>query len=405
MLTFKINYSYLALVFLIIVSGFDVVSVNAAGANIRLSYFVFAIFFLKLYLFSKATMSIRELLFVLLLFACALFTLIYAENLKIGVAYSIWLLVNFFCVFLVFRALTIKLGVHFAIRAYQLAFRLQIIIAAFLFVAGVQERAHFLYYEPSYFVLASIPYLTIAVYMRVVMKHAGLLDLFLIMLMLLITKSAFLMLLILIIYTTVMLTKEGVSRSSIARLAVFTLAISIFSYLYVTFSNDLIARTIRDLIESPSVLIAALERSGNRWPRIQMVWDAIIVNFPYGIGPGNYERYSINFNQGVDYSNGLPWLEPRGKPAVNMWFEIIVELGIVAAILFLSKYFGWWLKARAFPVKHPIKIFSVILIVYFIAFMFESNYLRVYFWGILGVIAGCLKVSEFKPSLLGSKYE
>ncbi len=127
-------------------------------------------------------------------------------------------------------------------------------------------------------------------------------------------------------------------------------------------------------------------------PRMQAAWDIFQQNPVFGVGIGVYNYYmdASDIND-VAYTKGVPWISIRsGQPAVNIYLELLVTTGIVGALPFFAFLLSFLFWGRGKPPDLIDKSYLIAIITFFIMLAIESNYLRLYFWMLLGIYLGSL---------------
>lgn len=297
--------------------------------------------------------------------------------------YIAWIFLNYFSIFIAYKYLGNR-SLEKTLTGILFAFRFQIIIGFILFILSIQTRAHVLFYEPSYFAIALIPY--IVIYYNNLFnnfssnKKSILIDTILITLAVISTQSFNLMVILLIIplLFSIIASKNKLRDLSIGSLFI-TLCCSIIIYLSKN-SNNLIANTVRNITESQNLFITLTERTGNRWPRFELAQEIALNNF-WGVGIGAYEKFTEN-NNFVNFSHLPYYTNPIGYPAVNIYFEIAATCGWIALVIWLY----WHFKLLKKSLTNNTLLF-VILLTSMIILIIESNFLRPYYWMILALVS------------------
>lgn len=375
----KCNFIWLSLLYVIL--GFDTLSIPAPLGNIRISIFLYFIVFVFLLIKGKIHFIKRDLVFILSISVFFLISTLYSNYEQRGLSYSINFILCFVLFYGVWRSIAKEIGFNGIINIIKYSGRIQIIIISFQFLILSINRPSFFYYEPSYAAIGLAPYIFLSIYYLIkydcsVFKK---IDFILVMCFVLITKSA--NALLCIILSFLFCFKTGGIKYKIYLFIIVSIFI-VTLYFYSIYSDDLIAHTIRNIIHSDNPIHAILERTGNRWNRIIIAFDAIKYrfNFIFGIGPGSFSDYSRVFNPQIDYSNGMAWTDPRGYPAVNIFIELLVENGIFLLGIFLIFIF---ITIR----KSSNKLISYCLIISLLLLCIESSIVRPYFWALVGFVS------------------
>jgi hypothetical protein len=379
---------YIILFILLLSTGFDILAISTPVGTVRLSFFLFFFTLILIFLTKGFILSSLELLFLIPLVMVMLFSVYYSSDGIRSLSYIIWFVTCYFLYFNVIKNLVIDLDSNFILRVFRDLGRFQILACIVLKVLGV-DRPALLFYEPSYMILALLPYIYFSImqfqYKTNIYKK---IDLFLVFSLILVTMSANLLLAIIFVVVV------GYFRLSfkyffyITVLAIFSYY---FSFWYYQHNADLLAFTFKNLHESPNFIKTVLERTGNRWPRMIIGIDVIKDFFPSGIGLGTFSDFSINYNINKDYAAGLPWNEPRGFPASNVFVELLAEGGLMVFISFL-----FFISLLMFmPIKASVQVSFVshwrkVIFIFLLLLLFESSLLRPYFWAYLGILSSFL---------------
>lgn len=389
----KLSISFVESTFLISILGAARFSFLVSGVHLKI-VFLFLIFsFVTRFFNKKIKFSLLEILFFLLFFGGGAGAIYSSVDMAISAYYLCWEFFSFIVIYGVFKSITKEYGFYFISRCYLYSFRIQIIISAvfYLLLKTEDGRISLYYYEPSYYAIAAIPYVCIAIsslFDRTV-KNLWL-DLFLVAVLLIVTKSANLMLIIMLTFTFLFFFSKQIKFFK--KLKVVSILIFVcFAFgltIFILNENNLIISSAYNILTSDNALDAILLRTGNRWPRIELTLDVIRHVFPYGIGPGTFKDFTFFYIPHTDYSHGIPWLNPVGKPAVCIWLEVLVECGLLGALGFygLSLLVLW--KAISILKNKNMLMPLCTLLVFCISLSFESSYLRLYFWAFLGIVGG-----------------
>uniref|UniRef100_UPI004049EA74 hypothetical protein n=2 Tax=Pseudomonadati TaxID=3379134 RepID=UPI004049EA74 len=350
------------------------------------------IVFLYLLISKKIVISLLELLFLIPLFIVMLLSVFYSSSAIRSLSYLVWFVACYLLYFNVIKNLIGNVDYSYILRVIRDLGRFQIVACLLLQFLGV-DRPALLFYEPSYMILALLPYIYFSlIQFKYNVGFYNRIDLFLIMLLIFITMSANLLLAIILVIVVGYL---RLSLKSILYLVLLSFFSYYLSYWYYQNNTDLLAFTFRNLHESPNFINTVLERTGNRWPRMMIGLDAIYDYFPNGVGLGTFSEFSINYNVDKDYAVGLPWNEPRGFPASNVFVELLAEGGV-----FVLTFFLLFICLLMFmPVKKSVPSVFVshwrkMIFIFLLLLLFESSLLRPYFWAYLGILSSFLTLSN-----------
>ncbi|KJY79059.1 O-antigen ligase family protein [Vibrio nigripulchritudo] len=369
----------IALCFLLLSSGFDAISISTPVGTVRLSAFFFFFFFLYLIFFKKYRFNRYEILSFILLLLSMVISSLHSENALRSLAFIFWIFVCYTLYFGVPRNIILNsdsIDLGWVIRFCG---RVQILCCLTLYTLGM-DRPSIFYYEVSYLVIALIPYtfFSIGVFAKNKVEGFSFFDFVLVFIFLLISQSASL---VLAIFLSFILNYFRLRIKYLFYLFSFAFVSFAFSSLYIIHVDNLLSDTLRKVLESPDLILTIIERAGNRFPRMDIAYDVAIENFYYGIGLGNFADYSISYNHSYDYSKGLPWNEPRGLPATNIFLEILAEGGIFVLLTFLV------FLVSVIDIdfrRNEIFVWKLAMLLLIILLCFESSILRPYFWVLLG---------------------
>jgi hypothetical protein len=324
----------------------------------------------------------KNIYFVCLFTILCVPSLLNSYNLPKSAGYLIWIIFNFVSISIPFKRLYL-INSQATIDGLMLGYRLQIVIGALFFLSGFQARAHVFYYEPSYFALALVPYVVFIINDFVNNKRKHVLDIFLVIIALYTTKSANLMFVSAIGFATVFI-MGGVSFRKLIYVAIISILSIAGLYIYATNSDDLVAKTIYNLFNSANLFNAATERTGNRWYRAALTFETSFSTF-WGVGIGAFIEYSTS--KYFPAFSGLPdYLSPIGFPPINIYFEIIATCGWLAFIVWIIWHFKMIKSASSSSIYSPFIIAAFITAM--LALSIESNFLRPYYWMLIGLIIG-----------------
>lgn len=328
-----------------------------------------------------------ELLCAAGLIVACLFSALYSVNFSRSIAYTFLLTFNLLCVASIGKALFSLSPEGFKVGIIICA-RLQILIGVCFVVLGLQDRVSLFFYEPSYWAIALTPYLYFTAKKNISLSWP---DWGLIFTALLLTKSANLVLLVII--TIVVSKLSPFSMKSIVRMGIFLAITLLLLSVYAQISDDLVAITIRRILESDSILQQCLERGGNRYPRMLAAFDVFQRNYIHGVGPGaffTYDKTDAIFNS---YPDAFAYYNIEDLPAINIFVEMAAEGGIFFLLAFVG-YLYCGLKSKASDAT-----LRFIVLVMIVGLLFESSIQRSYFWILLGAASFVSGVQEKNGSL------
>lgn len=310
-----------------------------------------------------------------------------------GITYTGWIVFSY----LFFFRTGIDLARRLGQRTWSIILtngRLQIAISVLLVGLGMQERAHFTYYEPSYMAIGLVPY----VFAGLFISSRRWLDGMLLIALVIVNQSANMLLVLSVAFVAWIMVTGLRMRTVIGMLAIPT----IIGLLYVltlykeNSANYNMAVYVRDNGMSWQLLQEASARGGNRVPRMEAAWEAARAHPLLGVGPGQYVEYTAK----RDYSHitqGAWWLEPAGLPPTNVLLDATTSAGVLAAVLLVITFLVLHrvaVRCELGAIRHAI---VGGLLCFALVLQFEANYLRGYVWLAFGLYAGLAK----RPTPIG----
>jgi len=380
--------------FLVTIAGFDLLAVGIGGMNFRLNYLVYLLAFLGIagqVRFRTAHVNL-VLLFVLL----ALPSMFYSAYFLKSFVYSLWILLSFFVVFGIFSYFSGK-EKKTIFLAVIYSYRIQILAALALYMFGFQNRGALLYYEPSYFALSLIIYSAI-VAAQVIGRgvKTALPDMLLLLAALVLTKSATMIVALFVVFVVAFFSvKFSYKRTLYAGISIVLIIFS--ASMYAQFSEDLLSRTLKGIIFSGDLPKAAgylSARGGNRVPRMAASVN-VFKEYPvFGVGLGAYDSH-IGMTGIEKYYTGPMQEEVAKAPPVNIYLELLSTVGIAGAIPLFMLFLMIAVSGRGLIKDEIDRAYYIGVISFLIMLAMEANYLRPYFWMMLGLFYGAL--NEKKP--------
>lgn len=338
----------------------------------------------------------KWLIFVVLFAMASLPSVLYSPIQGKSFGYVLWIIFNYLSVSIVYKEF-VATDKNQAIIGLRDAYRIQIIIGAILYFSGIQWRAQVLYYEPSYFALSLTPYIVLVFnnYLRNSnpdtdkVKYTSPIDALFLLIALYTTKSANMIFVFIITAIVLSLYGKGKVKKIAVMMGMFIIAWVGMSW-YSESNNDLISETFKNIANSANLFNAAMDRTGNRWPRAQLTFDTAMHTF-WGVGIGTFQEYTLTAY--LPKFTGMPeYISPLGNEPINIYFEIAATCGWLA----LSVWLIWHLKllklANRDKSGDPIIVCS--LIVAMLALFIESNFMRPYYWMLIGMVMGQVSQSN-----------
>lgn len=300
-----------------------------------------------------------------------------------GLIYSAQIIVFYILFFNVAYSISRRLHSVKTLQIISISGRFQIICSILLCILKVDARATFLYYEPSYMAIALIPY-TMLVISQASSKKV---DLLFIAGFLYFGGSAN-YLLILIIAILIVTLSGGLEKSSIFKsMAIGSLVLLVFLAiaLFGNKTNSAFIQNNAEKVNFEDFGLLLIDRTGNRVPRLITAFDAVVENPIFGIGPGNYNKYTeLSFNEFYL----ADWTSPEGLPPTNVLLESQINAGILGVLTVVLFWLSTIRRLRRLPKTEIKLIFLGTITIMAVVMQIESTYLRPYLWIFFGIIYG-----------------
>jgi hypothetical protein len=332
------------------------------------------------------TMDKNIFIVVLFFLSCAP-SVIFSYAVGKSVGYLVWILFNFLFISYVFKHLAQE-DYFSTLKGIFNSYRFQIVCGAIFYFAHLQDRAHFLYYEPSYFAIALIPYVVIFLSnfiqkdKKIKIPKAAALDVFLCILAIYTTKSANLLLVFLI--GSCVISLHGKNKLLKISITIFIMIAGFVGmYFYSKVSNDLISITFKNIFMSGDILDGLRDRVGNRWYRVEMAYKISLDHF-WGVGIGAYREYTLVDQGAYPFYSSLPWyLNPLGLPAIDLYVEMTATCGWLALVIWLFWHYRLLFSVETKLFKGTVVYFS--LLISMLILIIESSFMRPYYWILIGI--------------------
>lgn len=390
----KINHLPLLFLMGLLLACSDLANVGMGAFKIKLAYIGFFAYFIIFTHGYGFKFNWKNACISIALMASFLPSLIFSYNVKTSMAFFIGTMMCI-VVMLIFAKMTAKLGLQ-TISLLVIFYRFSIVLSILLVLMGIQERAHFLLYEPSYYAIALIPYYCIAFYR---LFHIGwklaILDITFILAAIFFSQSISMVLWCFLSFLTLYFTSGKVNFLHV--LGIFLLfLVAILVIASFDKRTAAIVMSVVEVVNDPSKYINLFVLiGGNRLQRVFIAYDAFLMHPIFGIGIGALKEYStMNFKLDSFDLDGMSASDfSTEMNATNVFMEVMAEAGIVGLIGFLIVLV---FVARK---KSSIGIFFALKISFFvtmISLLIESSYLRPYVWALYGIIIGLSSKTEEK---------
>ena len=387
----SVSKKTLVLGLLVASTGFDVLQIRMGENGIRFSYAVFFLLFIGL--FRHMRFPRLQTLLVALFCGGALAGMMQLGISARSILYIAWVIFSYGVIFPLFYYFAREHRDSF-LDGIVLAGRAQIIIGALLVILHLQIRARLLYYEASYFAYGLVPYCTIVIWRLLhKIRQNRTLDCGLLVLAVLTTGSATLMLIIVLIWLLSAIV-IGLKAKQVIRMIMAAAALIVGLIIYAQFAHDLIAYTINSVLDSGNLIVALLDRAGNRIPRLLGATYIFQQHPMVGVGIGQYRNFSNTVN--LSKFNGSAWNSAGDNQAINIYLELLVTTGIPTACVFFLFLLRTVTLRKVRALDDQQKIVYISLMAMLIMLNFEANYLRPYLWMMLGAYTGIVGLPTAK---------
>lgn len=257
------------------------------------------------------------------------------------------------------------------------------ILISVFFAIYTGDRSGGLMYEPSYLSIALLPVLTWALYniFRFHFSRRSFLYFIIFIIFLIVNKSA----IGILVFGFSVLIAMILSRKKILWFLIFTSigtsAVFAFENEGWRSSNDLLVNTLYNIVNSENLIDYVESRSGNRFLRAEIAYDVFKTEPLFGVGPWAYVEY-VNEN----YSDHPMFSEFENQPATNVFLELLASSGILTGFSLLLILATSLVKSIKY--SRQVKILGFAFVMMFVCMLFESNYLRPYWWLWYGILHG-----------------
>ncbi len=375
----------------ILLIGADIFGINI-GVNIRIVQIlaVLAVFLMlvkdKFALPSKNI--VVALLIVLFLFSCLV-----SQYKRITLPYFMWLVYNYIFIF----GLAYSYILYFGFRRFYSIFRLtmyvQVILVAIQFFAeligypipffstgtfhGIPRPAIW-FYEPSYFATYLSFWLTVSLVMYICFndKKQLMSVLFSLLGMILCTATTGFVAIGIAVFIVVVYSIRRNKWNTILKLFIMILVLGLLAYvLFKDIVNTFVLRLITQGIKGSD---------GGRTSMYKEIWNVFKDNWLFGVGPGAYGYYMG---------------EDRSYVPSNVTLELLSTCGILVTVLFYTFVFKTIYSAYRVGKRNKnnyLVACSFGMLVFIIVLQANQNYLRLYMWMFLGILAGYTRIEKKK---------
>ncbi|ELC8398755.1 O-antigen ligase family protein [Clostridium perfringens] len=364
--------------------GSDIFSFRILGSTIRVVQFLLLLtsFFLVLKNKYRVTNVFSMILFIIV---NMISTMISYDKMS-SLLYVLWTIFNYLFVFCLFYSWARERENEFIYNLWRKTFLLQgffIIIQFALELVGIKilnsqnyfgiPRPALWFYEPSYLATYFIIFFVISFYMFInteekIYRNDTILS---IIFLVFITSSTGFIGIFIGFLICILFTKQKILKKSknIFKAVIIIIICSIVTYkLYPKIFDVFIGRLFNE-----GLIIS----SGNRMIGWKEAFNVFKENMLFGVGPDSYQTYTGSL-----------------IPPTNVTLEMLSYIGLIGLITFIifivSVIRTSFKKSRKIDINNLMfsKAIFISFLVFLIVLQFNQNYLRLYMWMQLGIIAG-----------------
>lgn len=361
----------------------DIINIDVGGLKLKIAY-VGLFFHYAIFLYVGGVIVNKKNLYWIFIFSISVLpSVVLSSDQKVSVAFYFGLIMC--CgIMLVFSRMASSIPEKvddFLVSFY----RATIFFTALLVLVGLQERGHFLFYEPSYYAISLIPYFCLVFYRFFNATNKSYID-FIIILLAIILSTSVSMVIWLLMAFFVMYTLSGKARIyHFVAAFLFLVMLMILAYIYHAKTHLIFDKIFTLTSEISSIWDLTIFVVGNRLQRVMVAYQVFMEHPLFGVGLGALKSYSSRYLNGSDF-------ELDGKSAAdfdvdmnatNVFLEIGAEAGVFGLVgfLLLLRYVLHSAGKLSFP-------YRVAVILTMVALLIESSYLRPYVWALYGLAIG-----------------
>lgn len=367
--------------------GSDIFSINISGYTFRIVQILLLI--VTIIFIMKKKYNLSNIFSIFLFILSNMISTMISVNQKGSLLYVFWTLFNYLFIFCLFYSWSTRNENEKIYSLWRKTYIIQgflIILQFILALMGIRilnQQSYFgiprpalWFYEPSYLATYFIVFFTISLYMYISTggKKYRNDSIFATIVIGFITSSSgfigmFISIIICILFAKQKILKK--IKNIITILTTFIICFSIIYLIYPKIFDVFIGRLFKD---------GLFVSSGERMSGWSLAFNVFKYNEFFGVGPNAYQSYTGSLT-----------------PPTNVTLEILCCLGIIGLITFsifiLSVLIKGILHLKFLDGKNRILAKAIILsfIIFIIVLQFNQNYLRLYMWMHLGIIAGLSK--------------
>jgi hypothetical protein len=389
----------LSMFFSLLLIGGDVIAVRVGGLTLRVVFPLLMVSFA--FLFQRAGGQIafdRILIFLFFLLALtgAASVGVSLDPVK-SIGYTIWVFFDFFVIitltynFAKLYPAEVTLDVWFLVYRIHAVLLLLELLRNVVFLHSL-DRPRLWFYETSFLAIFMAGYFGSALFMLLRCGKHYRLDFFLsLFAMVALTSATALFALLFAVLLNFIVARQRL----VLLLATVVLLAIFFTVLYLLFRDTIYYRLAGGFLLNGDGLAAILERSGNRWIRAVVGWNAFLSHPWLGVGIGGDTAY-MGASPFPDSVAGYlrPEMElDQGQPFSNILIEVVGTMGVagLVPVLGILIYAGVCVIRSLRCVETPAAAaFLMAFFAIFLALQFDSTFLRYYLWTPLGLGLGAL---------------
>lgn len=364
----------------------DVVSIDLGNFKLKISYVWFLVYLIIFAYFFDLKMKITNIVIAGMLMLTFLPSVIFSSNVLTSVAFYAGTCI---CLVIMFTfSKMVDVAPSKVIHLLFLFYRFSVILTALLVLTRVQDRGHFLLYEPSYYAVALIPYFCLTFHRAFLygLKISAL-DMFFILMAIVLSQSVSM---VLWCFLCFVLTYVSFGHARLMHFVYFCTAVLFFLIIayFVDWRTKAIIDGLYGLISDPSGSLSLLVFVvGNRLQRVLVAYQTFMESPLVGVGLGTIKTYSSNNFIADDFViNGVTAIDfIVESPAANIFVEVAAEAGLIGFAGFMAVLFFIHRKKNNSTVLAPFKIAFYVTMT---ALLIDSSYLRNYVWALYGIVIG-----------------
>lgn len=378
---------YISLCFIFYLSALDVVGFEFGSVTVKIQLFLFPLLFFVVLIKGKMRLNSDGLLYVLFFVLCLIPSLILSDSNLVSLGF---LFGTLSCIASLFVSSNIAriLPIDALYDALIISYRGSVFFTFVFVLVGLQSRGHFLLYEPSYWAIFLIPYVSIVSYRFLCDKlNFSKVDIFSVFVAIIISQSASLVIWTLLIVLFFMI---SLGRVKFVHLFLLCFFISAFLFLLVVFNAraSYLYYKFMAADDISSLMGVLIFLAGNRVQRLLVPIDVGFQHPFFGVGGGMLRNVaaSMSVDDFTIYGQSAYDFELNSSaPGVNIVLEVFAEHGLLGVFPFLALLIYVYRRTLRSTKLLPLRIAFLVTI---ISLLIESNYMRYYLWVLMGIIWG-----------------